>query len=406
MDTAAQHAVALAIVHEEAGRTLSKADFDLCMRIAQRSLSSAETQVPWICVHDQPVPVSARGTTTSVIVACKRARDGETYVFAAEYANEFELDPGDDDDVRIVTGWFVTGLDTSGEFNYAYQTACGDGDEITHWMLMPTKPGTTATVAPTRRSPISCETMVSEWLEKCRIPVDEVQRERMEQFCAFVREFDRNQNGSSLADEQIADVVHLARQRWQGDWTYTLEQIRVKLLEQTVDSDDKPGVPATATQSHDRAATNDRTTINGVPVSALQGAFKQDDLIQLMKVTRLVLLAPLLNDAQYTTFLNALMHYSIKVVGWAEGRVSTPHAGGSGDEMLAAWRELARRLYVELFHCDQQMRSTRDEDGEPHWTQSSVVRDVLRAAKAALDGGVSALHANVILANAEGNHSP
>lgn len=52
----------------------------------------------------------------------------------------------------------------------------------------------------------------------------------------------------------------------------------------------------------------------------------------------------------------------------------------------ADWRELARRLYVELFHCDQQMRSTRDEDGEPHWTQSAVVRDVLADAKAALDG--------------------
>lgn len=52
----------------------------------------------------------------------------------------------------------------------------------------------------------------------------------------------------------------------------------------------------------------------------------------------------------------------------------------------ATWRELCRRLYVELFHCDQQMRSTRDEDGEPHWTQSSVVRDVLADAKAALDG--------------------
>ncbi|WP_124485594.1 MULTISPECIES: hypothetical protein [unclassified Burkholderia] len=50
------------------------------------------------------------------------------------------------------------------------------------------------------------------------------------------------------------------------------------------------------------------------------------------------------------------------------------------------WRELARRLYVELFHCDLQMRSTRDEDGEPHWTQSAVVRDVLADAKAALDG--------------------
>ncbi|KVG03164.1 hypothetical protein WJ21_04560 [Burkholderia vietnamiensis] len=49
------------------------------------------------------------------------------------------------------------------------------------------------------------------------------------------------------------------------------------------------------------------------------------------------------------------------------------------------WRELSRRLYVELFHCDQQMRSTRDEEGEPHWTQSAVVRDVLADAKAVLE---------------------
>lgn len=63
-------------------------------------------------------------------------------------------------------------------------------------------------------------------------------------------------------------------------------------------------------------------------------------------------------------------------------------AGARSPAMAAEavdWRELCRRLYVELFHCDQQMRSTRDEDGEPHWTQSTVVRDVLADAKAALD---------------------
>ncbi|MEK7945763.1 hypothetical protein WKR98_13485 [Pigmentiphaga sp. YJ18] len=48
------------------------------------------------------------------------------------------------------------------------------------------------------------------------------------------------------------------------------------------------------------------------------------------------------------------------------------------------WRELARRLYVELFHCDQQMCSTRDEDGDPIWTTGATVRDVLRDANAAL----------------------
>jgi hypothetical protein len=39
MNTADQHAAALSIVHAESGRTLSKADFDLCMRIAKRALA-------------------------------------------------------------------------------------------------------------------------------------------------------------------------------------------------------------------------------------------------------------------------------------------------------------------------------------------------------------------------------
>lgn len=46
-----------------------------------------------------------------------------------------------------------------------------------------------------------------------------------------------------------------------------------------------------------------------------------------------------------------------------------------------AWRELCRRLYVELFYCDQQMTSGK----RPKWQQGKTVRDVLADAKAALD---------------------
>ena len=46
-----------------------------------------------------------------------------------------------------------------------------------------------------------------------------------------------------------------------------------------------------------------------------------------------------------------------------------------------AWRELCRRLYVELFHCDKQMTS----GNRPKWQQGKTVRDVLADAKAALD---------------------
>lgn len=47
------------------------------------------------------------------------------------------------------------------------------------------------------------------------------------------------------------------------------------------------------------------------------------------------------------------------------------------------WRELCRRLYVELFHCDQQMRNTLRR-GKPIWEQGATVRDVLADAKSAL----------------------
>lgn len=46
-----------------------------------------------------------------------------------------------------------------------------------------------------------------------------------------------------------------------------------------------------------------------------------------------------------------------------------------------AWRELCRRLYVELFYCNQQMTSGK----RPKWQQGKTVRDVLADAKAALD---------------------
>jgi hypothetical protein len=46
---------------------------------------------------------------------------------------------------------------------------------------------------------------------------------------------------------------------------------------------------------------------------------------------------------------------------------------------------LIRRLYVELFHCDQQMMAALDEEGNPMWWQGATVRDVLTDAKTALE---------------------
>ncbi|MCW3583867.1 hypothetical protein [Burkholderia cenocepacia] len=47
VDKADEHAIALQIVHREAGRTLSRSDFELCLRIAKRALNVASAR------HDQ-----------------------------------------------------------------------------------------------------------------------------------------------------------------------------------------------------------------------------------------------------------------------------------------------------------------------------------------------------------------
>ncbi|MPW16953.1 hypothetical protein GCT13_08410 [Paraburkholderia sp. CNPSo 3157] len=49
------------------------------------------------------------------------------------------------------------------------------------------------------------------------------------------------------------------------------------------------------------------------------------------------------------------------------------------------WRELCRRLYVELFHCNQQMTQHRDENGDAVWTVGVLVLNALRDARAALE---------------------
>lgn len=80
-------------------------------------------------------------------------------------------------------------------------------------------------------------------------------------------------------------------------------------------------------------------------------------------------------------------HYEQSVdfrIGWNACLDAIAHARRAAPAAPFDWRELAHRLYVELFHCDQQMCSTRDEDGDPTWTTGATVRDVLRDANAAL----------------------
>jgi len=58
-------------------------------------------------------------------------------------------------------------------------------------------------------------------------------------------------------------------------------------------------------------------------------------------------------------------------------------AGRASAQAVPAWHELCRRLYIELFHCDQQMLQVK-KYGKPVFSQGKTVRDVLADAKAAL----------------------
>jgi hypothetical protein len=68
---------------------------------------------------------------------------------------------------------------------------------------------------------------------------------------------------------------------------------------------------------------------------------------------------------------------SMSVVGLSKPKVAQP-------AQPTDWRELCRRLYVELFYVDQQLCSVMDENDEPVYTQGSTVRLVLKEASAAL----------------------
>lgn len=89
-------------------------------------------------------PLVSEGKCREFIIAVRRAQSkepGKVFVFSANYANKFTDDgclSGRDGDEFIADGWFLRGLDTSGEFNEVYESiSLNDGDEIVGWQQLP-----------------------------------------------------------------------------------------------------------------------------------------------------------------------------------------------------------------------------------------------------------------------------
>jgi hypothetical protein len=96
----------------------------------------------WVDSRDR-APTVKPGNNKEFIVACRRAHNGKTYVFAADYLNAKLLFTDEDDcpeDGKPFTGWYYEMAD-DGDYETAWHSVCSqDGDEITHWMEMPAAP--------------------------------------------------------------------------------------------------------------------------------------------------------------------------------------------------------------------------------------------------------------------------
>lgn len=98
----------------------------------------------WIRCLDR-LPLTPKDSDTSFIVAVKRAHNGKTYVFSAEWLNEKLLnsedaDPDEPEDGRPFTGWHQQVTHADFEQYWEPLIESGSGDEVTHWQSMPRAP--------------------------------------------------------------------------------------------------------------------------------------------------------------------------------------------------------------------------------------------------------------------------
>jgi len=97
----------------------------------------------WIKCSER-LPRTPADTDTTFLVAVKRAHNGKTYVFAAEWLNEKLLNRDCEDDPEDgvpFNGWHLeqTHDDFSEYFVPLIDTV---GDEVTHWQALPRPPRT------------------------------------------------------------------------------------------------------------------------------------------------------------------------------------------------------------------------------------------------------------------------
>jgi hypothetical protein len=115
--------------------------------VAQQAARIAELEASrWIPMIER-LPEVKENDHEQFIVAVKRARNGQTYVFSAYYLNAMLLQTTDEDcpeEGTPFTGWHEVKHDDP-DYDDAWVPLIdiGSGDEITHWQPLPAKPTAT-----------------------------------------------------------------------------------------------------------------------------------------------------------------------------------------------------------------------------------------------------------------------
>lgn len=96
----------------------------------------------WIKCSDR-LPDTPSDSDTTFIVAVKRAHNGKTYVFSAEWLNQKLLctpDVDEPEDGLPYTGWHSIEAHADYEQYWEPLITPGTGDEVTHWQPLPAPP--------------------------------------------------------------------------------------------------------------------------------------------------------------------------------------------------------------------------------------------------------------------------
>ncbi len=181
-------------------------------------------QGQWVPVSER-LPEVPEGDEQELIVCVRRSRNGESYVFSARYLNKYSLyskghPDADEDGFFEATGWHDVKEHREYDGWYSPLIDANSGDEVTHWMPLPTAPGDTAPPAPEQAEHCERDLNMAADQDAVKVP-----RELLERVAATLEDC------AVAWDESVGDGRTLDQMRKDDDITLALPGDLRALLE-------------------------------------------------------------------------------------------------------------------------------------------------------------------------------